>query len=103
MKPRQLNLININNEANMKNLNIDDIISQTKDSNTKNRKSNSKNNEKGVSSLLNKSNSPQINLDLNLGTVVCSNKSIKVRNGSDLSNNFNAINKIGFNNQRLYL
>ena len=42
MKPRQLNLININNEANMKNLNIDDIISQTKDSNTKNRKSNSK-------------------------------------------------------------
>ncbi len=50
MKPRQLNLININNEANMKNLNIDDIISQTKDSNTKNRKSNSKNNEKGVSS-----------------------------------------------------
>jgi len=58
LKPKQLNLINMNNEINMKNINIDDIISQTKDSNAKNRKSNSKNNEKGVSSLLNKSNSP---------------------------------------------
>lgn len=86
---------------NMKNINIDDIISQTKESNTKTRIYISKNNEKGISTLLNKSNSPQINLELNLGSIVCSNKSIEVRNGSNLQNNKLGMNIRGFNDVRM--
>jgi hypothetical protein len=33
-----------------------------------------------------------------MGTVVCSNKSIDIKNGSNLYNNLNGIKKLGFNN-----